>query len=135
MKSLQRFPAIKQSHISTGSQRSQDQGLGFSWSPIALPSFTVAPRRRRCCETGPWLTKLRAGTSTRPEEMVGRTEEHAKVSTVSVRTGGLPALWSESEQEPLGEVALSVQGLAGATLRNLSFEVRHGEIVGIAGQR
>lgn len=67
------------------------------------------------------------------EEMVGPKKEHAKVSTVSVRTGGLRALCSESEQEHLGEVALLVQGLTGATLRNLSFEVRHGEIVGIAG--
>jgi ABC-type sugar transport system ATPase subunit len=67
------------------------------------------------------------------EEMVGPAKPQAKASGAGVRTSGLPALWRERNEEPSGDIALSVQGLEGATLRNLSFNVRRGEIVGIAG--
>ena len=67
------------------------------------------------------------------EEMVGPARESAKGSMASVRTSGLPSLWSGRKEKPGRGTALSVRGLEGATLHNLSFEVRHGEIVGIAG--
>jgi ribose transport system ATP-binding protein len=67
------------------------------------------------------------------EEMVGPVKAEAKASGASVRTSGLPALWRERNAKPSGDTALSVLGLEGATLRNLSFDVRRGEIVGMAG--
>jgi ABC-type sugar transport system ATPase subunit len=67
------------------------------------------------------------------EEMVGPAKEQTSGSSAGVRIGGLSALWPVKRQEPARGTALSVQGLEAATLRNLSFEVRPGEIVGIAG--
>ena len=67
------------------------------------------------------------------EEMVGPANEDAKVSDAGVRASGLRALWPERRPEAARAVALSLQSLEGATLRNLSLEVRHGEIVGVAG--
>jgi ABC-type sugar transport system ATPase subunit len=67
------------------------------------------------------------------EEMVGPAKAPPKASSASVGAGGLRALWSERRPDPSGETALSVQGLEGATLHDLSFDMRRGEIVGVAG--
>ena len=109
---------------------------GFSWSPTALPSCTVAPRRRRCCAVGPWLTKPTPSTSTRTglsRKWSARRRRRRSPRSASLGAGGLRALWSERRPDPSGETALSVHGLEGAMLRDLSFDVRRGEIVGAAG--
>ena len=65
--------------------------------------------------------------------MVGPSNEDQKGPNDGPHAGGLRAILPPRSREAASSIALSVNGLEGATLRNLSFEVRDGEIVGIAG--
>ena len=67
------------------------------------------------------------------KEMVGPAKAQAKPSSASLGAGGLRALGRKGGPTPSGETALSVHGLEGAMLRDLSFHARRGEIVGAAG--
>jgi ribose transport system ATP-binding protein len=66
------------------------------------------------------------------EEMVGLVHEDARDASAA-RASGLRSLWRQPRDEKATVTALSVRDLAGATLHDLSFDLKCGEIVGIAG--
>jgi ABC-type sugar transport system ATPase subunit len=67
------------------------------------------------------------------EEMVGSTSEAAFRASDGGAKRGLRNLWARGKPRDPSAAVLSVQEVHGATLRNLSFELKPGEILGIAG--
>ena len=117
-----RWPPVKWMSCTKSSASWPSRARPSSTSPIACRKSPTLPTTSRCCATAGLIgTITAAGSHARPH----RPDDDRR---------GLAAHRMRGEPTQVGEVKLAVKNLnRGGVLKDVSFEVRGGEVLGLAG--